>query len=48
LNTFPPSEVLTADFLYKHFDDKIIYNYLKNLINPKNMIILIGDSEYKY
>ena len=48
INTFPPEEVLSADFIYKEFDGKIIYDYLSNLMNPGNMLILIGDSEYKF
>jgi insulysin len=48
INTYPPDEVLSADFVYKTFDGKLIYNYLARLINPSNILILIGDSEYKY
>lgn len=48
LNTYPPSEVFSADYLIQEFDYKIIYNYITDLLNPGNLMILVGSDEYIY
>lgn len=42
LNTYKPEEILSADYLYQDYDGLVIYNYLMELLNPGNMIILIA------
>jgi len=48
LNTFRPEEVLSADFLFKEYDGLLIYDYLTDLLDPTNMVIMIGDETYGY
>ncbi|CAD8081384.1 unnamed protein product [Paramecium primaurelia] len=47
LNTFPPKYVLNAETSYFKYDPQCIYNYLADLMNPNNMLIMIGDDGYK-
>lgn len=48
LNSYRPEEVLSADFLFKEYDGLLIYDYLTDLLDPRNMVILIGDETYGY
>lgn len=48
LNTYRAEEVLSADYLFKEYDGLLIYDYLIDLLNPNNMVIMIGDESYHY
>jgi len=48
LNKFPAAKVLAADTQYEHLNPETIYNYVVDLANPMNMLILIGDSDFSY
>jgi len=48
LNTYPPEEVLSADYLFKDYDGLIVYDYLTDLLDPTNMVIMIGDETYTF
>jgi secreted Zn-dependent insulinase-like peptidase len=48
LNKYPAAKVLAADSQYEHLNPETIYNYLVELANPLNMVILIGDSDFTY
>lgn len=39
--------MLSADFLYESYNPELIYNYLADLINPMNLVVLVGDKEFK-
>lgn len=47
LNTYPPEYVLNADSVYKEYNPNVILNYLADFIDPNNMMIMIGDDNYK-
>lgn len=47
LNTYPPKYVLNAELIFKEYKPKVIFNYLAELINPDNMLIMVGDDNYK-
>ncbi|KAM3136308.1 hypothetical protein pb186bvf_011607 [Paramecium bursaria] len=47
LNTFDYKDVFSIDFLYEEFDPTNIYNYLAELVNPSNMLILHGNQNFK-
>ena len=38
--------MLSADFVYEDYNPELIYDYLTYLINPINMVILVGDKEF--
>lgn len=48
LNTFPPENVLNAEIIFEDYQPTLIYNYLADLMNPNNMVILIGDDGYQF
>jgi Middle or third domain of peptidase_M16 len=43
----PPDEVLSGDFLMTKADHAVIKQFLDEMINAHNMIILVGDKEYE-
>ena len=40
LNYYDYKEAISIDFLYEEFNPEIIYNYLSDLVNPSNLVIL--------
>ncbi len=46
LNTFPAGEVLSADYLIEEFEPRVIYDYIIDMLDPGNLMILVGNDEY--
>lgn len=46
LLAYEPKHMLSADFLYENYNPELIYNYLVDLMNPLNLVVMVGDKEF--
>ena len=46
LNRNKPEEVLSANYVIDEFDPNVIHKYIVELLNVKNMAIIIGDTNF--
>ncbi|CAD8053672.1 unnamed protein product [Paramecium sonneborni] len=48
LNRQKPQEVLSSEFIIDNLDKDLILDYIQQLMNTQNLIILIGSNQYSY
>ena len=46
LNRNKPEEVLSANYIINEFDPNVIHKYVDELLNVKNMAVMIGDTNF--
>lgn len=47
LNRNKPEEVLSANYVIDQFEPKVIHKYIDELLDIKNMCIIIGDTNFQ-